>query len=293
MAHDHLQRAVVTVAQPVEKPLEDVVNSARAFRLCSECTNRLHIIGVSVSETKPETSTATTIVTANSCSNRPSNPLMNKTGMKTAESDSVMEMIVKPISFEPLSAASIGGSPFSMWRTIFSSMTMASSTTKPTHKRQRHERKIVEAVTEQRHHRERADDGHRQREAGNERRRKIPQENKNDHDDEAHGQEQRVFHVRHRFADGLANGQRARPDSPTPESASRNCGSNFLMLSTTSTVFAPGWRWTASTTARVLLYHAAALVVLHAVEHVAQLLQPHRIAVAIRDNHRTEMPPRR
>ena len=58
---------------------------------------------------------------------------MNNTGMNTAESDSVMEIIVKPISFEPFKAASIGGTPFSMWRTIFSSMTMASSTTKPTH----------------------------------------------------------------------------------------------------------------------------------------------------------------
>ena len=41
--------------------------------------------------------------------------------------------------------------------------------------------------------------------------------------------------------------------------AARNCGSNFLMRSTTSTVFAPGWRWTASTTARVLSYHAMIL----------------------------------
>ncbi len=43
-----------------------------------------------------------------------------------------MERMVKPISREPLSAASRGFSPFSMWRTMFSSMTMASSTTKPT-----------------------------------------------------------------------------------------------------------------------------------------------------------------
>ncbi len=95
--------------------------------------NRLHNIGVNVSETNPDTSTATTIVTANSCSSRPSRPPMNSTGMNTADSDSVMEMMVKPISREPFNAASIGGSPFSMWRTMFSSMTMASSTTNPTH----------------------------------------------------------------------------------------------------------------------------------------------------------------
>ena len=42
-----------------------------------------------------------------------------------------METMVKPISLEPVRAACIGFSPFSICRTIFSSMTMASSTTKP------------------------------------------------------------------------------------------------------------------------------------------------------------------
>ena len=51
--------------------------------------------------------------------------------MKTAISDSVSDMTVKPISRAPLSAASSGLSPRSMWRTMFSIMTMASSTTKP------------------------------------------------------------------------------------------------------------------------------------------------------------------
>ena len=38
---------------------------------------------------------------------------------------------MKPISCDPVSAACIGFSPFSMCRTMFSSITMASSTTKP------------------------------------------------------------------------------------------------------------------------------------------------------------------
>src|SRR5581483_2566774 len=54
------------------------------------------------------------------------------TGMNTAASDSVIETMVKPISRAPFNAAVIGGSPISMWRTMFSSMTMASSTTNPT-----------------------------------------------------------------------------------------------------------------------------------------------------------------
>ena len=71
------------------------------------------------------------IVTANSRNSRPRMPLMNRIGMNTAASDMVIVRIVKPISFEPFSAASSGVSPFSMWRTMFSSITIASSTTKP------------------------------------------------------------------------------------------------------------------------------------------------------------------
>ena len=80
----------------------------------------------------PEISTATPIVTANSRNSLPMIPPMKSTGMNTAASDSVIEMIVKPISREPASAASMGFLPISMWRTMFSSMTMASSTTNPT-----------------------------------------------------------------------------------------------------------------------------------------------------------------
>ena len=59
-------------------------------------------------------------------------PPISSTGMNTAISENVIETMVKPISREPLSAASNGRMPPSMWRTMFSSMTMASSTTKPT-----------------------------------------------------------------------------------------------------------------------------------------------------------------
>ena len=57
---------------------------------------------------------------------------MNSTGMNTAASEIVIETMVKPISLEPLSDASRGASPCSMCRTMFSSITMASSTTNPT-----------------------------------------------------------------------------------------------------------------------------------------------------------------
>ena len=71
-------------------------------------------------------------VTANSRNTRPTMPPISSTGMNTAISEKVIDTMVKPISREPFSAASNGRMPPSMWRTMFSSMTMASSTTKPT-----------------------------------------------------------------------------------------------------------------------------------------------------------------
>ena len=52
--------------------------------------------------------------------------------MKTAASDSVIDRIVNAISFDASKEACMGGLPISMWRTMFSSITIASSTTKPT-----------------------------------------------------------------------------------------------------------------------------------------------------------------
>ena len=96
------------------------------------CFNsREHIIGVSVSDTIAEVTTAIVSVSANSRNMRPTSPDMNNSGMKTAISDTVSEITVKPISLAPRSEASIADSPFSMWRTMFSIITMASSTTKP------------------------------------------------------------------------------------------------------------------------------------------------------------------
>src|SRR5579863_1918075 len=93
---------------------------------------RAHSIGVSVNDTKPETRIATVMVTANSRNTRPTTPLINSTGMKTATSEKVIDRMVKAISVEPFKAASNGFMPPSMWREMFSSITMASSTTKPT-----------------------------------------------------------------------------------------------------------------------------------------------------------------
>ena len=52
--------------------------------------------------------------------------------MNTAASENVIERIVKPTSDAPSIAACSFGFPISRWRTMFSSITIASSTTKPT-----------------------------------------------------------------------------------------------------------------------------------------------------------------
>ena len=56
---------------------------------------------------------------------------MSSSGMNTATSESVIDSTVKPTWRAPVIAAWIGGSPSSMRRAMFSTTTMASSTTKP------------------------------------------------------------------------------------------------------------------------------------------------------------------
>ena len=53
-------------------------------------------------------------VTANSRNSLPTTSPMNSSGISTAISDTVSEMMVKPICRAPLSAAWNGGSPSSM-----------------------------------------------------------------------------------------------------------------------------------------------------------------------------------
>jgi hypothetical protein len=58
-------------------------------------------------------------------------PLISRIGMNTATSEIEIDSTVKPTSRAPSSAACMRGMPASMWRAMFSSTTIASSTTKP------------------------------------------------------------------------------------------------------------------------------------------------------------------
>ena len=90
-----------------------------------------HIIGVNVKETNKEIPIAVVKVMANSLKSRPTRPSINKRGINTATNEILIESTVKPTSLTPFRAACLGFKPFSIWREIFSSTTIASSTTKP------------------------------------------------------------------------------------------------------------------------------------------------------------------
>ena len=66
---------------------------------------RAQIIGVTVSDTTVDTTIAKASVSENSRNRRPTMPPMNRSGMKAAISDRLIEMTVKPICRAPSSAA--------------------------------------------------------------------------------------------------------------------------------------------------------------------------------------------
>ncbi len=94
--------------------------------------NLPHSIGVKVSDRITDSTTAALRVKANSRISRPTTPPMNIRGVNTAISEMEIDMMVKLISAEPSRAAWNGFWPSSIRRQITSTMTMASSTTKPT-----------------------------------------------------------------------------------------------------------------------------------------------------------------
>jgi hypothetical protein len=86
---------------------------------------------------------------------------------------------------------------------MFSSITMASSTTKPTGDGERHQREIVERVAEHPHQRAGAEQRQRHRDGRDHRGPEAAQEDEDHHDDQRNGQQQGELHVLDRGADGL------------------------------------------------------------------------------------------
>src|SRR5579864_7490946 len=93
--------------------------------------NFAHIVGVVVNETTSDTPIATLKVTANSRKSLTTIPPIISKGMNTATSDVLIDSTVNPISAAPLNVACTTPIPCSTYRVMFSSTTMASSTTNP------------------------------------------------------------------------------------------------------------------------------------------------------------------
>src|SRR5882672_6842025 len=91
-----------------------------------------HREGLSVSETKQEMTVDAAIVTENCLKNIPEIPEMKADGTKTAHSVSAIETSAPPTSSMVRWAASTGDIPSRMFRSTFSTTTIASSTTIPT-----------------------------------------------------------------------------------------------------------------------------------------------------------------
>ena len=94
---------------------------------------RAAIMGVTVKETSRDRSVAQTTVRPNWRKNWPTMSVMNAIGAKTTTSHSVMATAASAISCRPFTAAARGSSPRAMWRSMFSRMTMESSTRIPMH----------------------------------------------------------------------------------------------------------------------------------------------------------------
>src|SRR3984893_16129153 len=123
--------------------------------------------------------------------------------MKTAISENVIAITVKPISPDPFIAASYGERPSSICRTMFSTSTTPSSTTKPTAIDKAIKEEVVETVAEFVEHREGTDQCQGHGDGRNNGRPEITQEYEDHHDDERNRQQQGELHVVDRGTDGL------------------------------------------------------------------------------------------
>ena len=88
-------------------------------------------MGSSVKLMNRLTSTDATTVTPKGRNHSPDTPGMKATGTNTATIENVVAATARPISAVPLRAAVMRSAPRSMWRTMFSRTTMASSISTP------------------------------------------------------------------------------------------------------------------------------------------------------------------
>ena len=138
----------------------------------------------------PRSGSSPTSVMANSRNSRPTTSPMNSSGISTAISEMVSEMMVKPICSEPLSAASSGGSPcLDVARDVLDHHDRVVDD-EARGDGQRHQRQVVEAEAQEVHGAERADQRQRHRQARDEGRPRAAQEDEDHQHHQHHGERQ-------------------------------------------------------------------------------------------------------
>ncbi len=147
-----------------------------------------HSIGTSVSDTTAEMRIVTESVIANSWNSRPTTSPMNSSGISTAISETVSEMMVKPISPEPLQRRlQRRHALLDVARDVLDHDDRVVD-----HEAggdgERHQRQVVQAEAEQVHHRERADERQRHRQARDDGGRDAAQEQEDHQHHQDHGE---------------------------------------------------------------------------------------------------------
>ena len=128
-------------------------------------------------------------------------PPIKRMGMNTATSEMLIENTVKPISRAPTSAASSGPEAgLAMARDVLEHDDRVVDHEAGGH-RQRHQREVVEAEAQQVHHAEGADQRHRHRHRGHDRRADAPKEREDHEGHEADRDQEGALHVEERSAD--------------------------------------------------------------------------------------------
>ena len=163
--------------------------------------NTAHSIGVVVREMTIDVRIATDRVTANSRNSRPTMPPISKIGMNTAISDRLIETTVNPHlrraaqgRFDPRHAF------FDIALDILQHDDGVVDDEAGRH-RQCHQRQVVQAIAQQIHRAERADDRDRHRDRRDDRRPQIAQEYEHHRRHQQHGDDQSPLRVVQRGAD--------------------------------------------------------------------------------------------
>ena len=161
-----MQARVIGVDRAVHHAVEQRASARlRRARSWTWRSRRLHIIGVSVSDTTAEVTTAIVKVSANSRNMRPTMPVMNSSGMNTAISDTRER--------DHREADLLGAGERRVER-LFAVLHVADDVLDHDDRivdheagadGQRHQRKIVEREAAEPHHAERGDERQRQRHA--------------------------------------------------------------------------------------------------------------------------------